>query len=59
MTVNDIINEINALLKMLPQELYIGVLDEDGNDTDLKLDSFVYENDCDENEAVNAWCHQI
>ncbi len=57
MTVKDIIKEINTLLKMLPQGLRIGVLDEDGNDTDLKLDSFVYENDGEQNEAVNAWCH--
>lgn len=54
MTTNSLINQINNLLKQLPENIFVSILDEDGNETNLQLDSLEYD---EENKVISGWCH--
>lgn len=59
MNTNEIVATINELISDLPQNMSVCVLDEDGNDTDLRLDGFSYDDNIKELPVVNIWCHQV
>lgn len=56
MTTAKLVEEINILLKQLPDDLFVSIIDEDGNETNLRLDGLEYD---EENKEISGWCHSF
>lgn len=46
-----IVEQINTLLNSLKDDVYVNIVDEDGNEADLVLANLEYDNG-----QINAWC---